>query len=58
MTVGGSMKTAELIVEDIIKDLACRSGSLFHNEIDDEVAEDIRSTWIVIAKKHIKDRES
>ena len=46
------IKTAELIVQDIIEELSDRSGSLFHNELDAEIAEEIKEAWINIILKH------
>ena len=47
------METAKLIVKDIMEELAGRSGSLLHGELDDEIVDEMREAWTDIVMKHI-----
>lgn len=46
------MIEAKLIVEDIMEELASRHGSLLHNELDEEIVNEMREAWIAIVLKH------
>jgi len=47
-----NIEIAKLIVKDIMEELADRSGSLLHNEIDEEIIEEMREAWVNIVMKH------